>query len=189
MPNLPISLLPELTAITSNAEFAVAQDGTTYKIKAGFASSGNLHGAFHSEVSQSATTADTVLVMSAATTDFSYGVTISSDGKITVASGGTFNLQFSSVFQKTQGGTIEFVSVWPRINGSNVSWSNTDLSMANNNELIVAAWNFIFELNAGDFVELVWSSTTSEMVMVALPPQSTPTRPGTPSVIITLTQI
>jgi hypothetical protein len=37
MPNLPISQLPELTAsaLTSNAEFAVAQDGTTYKVKSG----------------------------------------------------------------------------------------------------------------------------------------------------------
>jgi hypothetical protein len=33
MPNLPISSLPELTAITSNAEFVVEQSGTTYKIK------------------------------------------------------------------------------------------------------------------------------------------------------------
>jgi hypothetical protein len=33
MSNLPISQLPELTAITQNAEFAVAQEGTTYRIK------------------------------------------------------------------------------------------------------------------------------------------------------------
>lgn len=33
MPNLPISQLPELTAITSNAEFVVEYSGTTYKIK------------------------------------------------------------------------------------------------------------------------------------------------------------
>lgn len=33
MPNLPISQLPELTAVTSNAEFAVAQGGTTYRVK------------------------------------------------------------------------------------------------------------------------------------------------------------
>lgn len=33
MQNLPISQLPELTAITQNAEFVVAQNGTTYKIK------------------------------------------------------------------------------------------------------------------------------------------------------------
>jgi len=33
MPNLPISSLPELTAMTSNAEFVVEEAGTTYKIK------------------------------------------------------------------------------------------------------------------------------------------------------------
>ena len=189
MPNLPISQLPELTAITSNAEFAVAQNGVTYRVKAANSSSGNLHGAFHSEVTQYSLSADTALVMSAETTDYSAGVTIDSSGKITVASGGTYNLQFSSVFQKVQGGTIEYVSVWPRINGNNVAWSNTDISMANNNELIVASWNFIFELSASDYLELMWNSTSLQMEMVAIPPQSNPTRPGTPSVIITVTQV
>ena len=33
MPNLPISSLPELTAITQTAEFVIEQAGTTYKIK------------------------------------------------------------------------------------------------------------------------------------------------------------
>jgi hypothetical protein len=33
MPNLPISSLPELTALTQNAEFAVAEGGTTYRVK------------------------------------------------------------------------------------------------------------------------------------------------------------
>jgi len=33
MPNLPISQLPELTAVTANAEFAVAQGGVTYRVK------------------------------------------------------------------------------------------------------------------------------------------------------------
>ena len=33
MPNLPISSLPELTAITQNSEFVVELSGTTYKIK------------------------------------------------------------------------------------------------------------------------------------------------------------
>jgi hypothetical protein len=33
MPNLPISGLPELSAITANAEYAVEFSGTTYKIK------------------------------------------------------------------------------------------------------------------------------------------------------------
>ena len=189
MPDLPISQLPELTAMTTNAEYAVSQGGTTYRIKAGNASSGNIHGAFHSELTQSATSANTAYVMSAATTDYAVGVTVSNGGDLTVSSGGTYNLQFSSVFNKTQGGSIEYVSVWVAVNDNNVDWTNTDVTMANNNELIVAAWNFLLELNAGDVVNMMWSSTSSQMQMVAIPPQINPIRPGTPSVIITLTQI
>jgi len=189
MPDLPISQLPELTGLTSDAEYAIAQGGVTYKIKAGNASSGNLHGAFHSEFTQSATSANTAYIMSAETTDYATGVSVSNGGDIIILSGGTYNLQFSSVFKKLQGGAIEYVSVWPKVNDNNVPWSNTDVTMANNNELIVAAWNFILELNAGDTVNLMWSSTSTQMQMVAIPPQINPTRPGTPSVIITLTQI
>jgi len=189
MPNLPISLLPELTAITSNAEFAVAQGGTTYKVKAGFASSGNLHGSFHSEINQSATSITSAYSLSAETTDFSSGVSVVDGCKFTVSSGGTFNFQFSAVFQKTQGGSIEFVSIWLALNGTNVPWSNTDVSMANNNEYVIAAWNFVEELNPGDFLELKWRTSTLNMICSFIGEQSNPTRPATPSVIVTLTQI
>jgi hypothetical protein len=33
MPDLPISSLPELTALTQNAEFAVVESGTTHRVK------------------------------------------------------------------------------------------------------------------------------------------------------------
>ncbi len=189
MPNLPISQLPELTAITSNAEFAVAQAGTTYRIKAGFASSGNLHGSFHSEINQSATSTTTAYSLSAETTDYSEGVTVVDGSKFTVSSGGTFNFQFSAVFQKTQGGSIEYVSLWLAKNGQNIAWTNTDVSMANNNEYVVSAWNFVQEMNAGDYLELKWRTSTLSMVCSFIGPQSNPTRPATPSVIVTLTQI
>ena len=189
MPNLPISQLPELTAITSNAEFAVAQAGTTYRIKAGFASSGNLHGSFHSEINQSATSITEAYSLSAETTDFSSGVSVVDGCKFQVASGGTFNFQFSAVFQKPQGGSIEYVSLWLAKNGSNIAWSNTDVSMANNNEYVIAAWNFVEEMNAGDYLELKWRTSTLDMVCSFIGTQSNPTRPATPSVIVTLTQI
>jgi hypothetical protein len=66
MPNLPISGLPELSAITANAEYAVELSGTTYKIKQStlsplptvyglFAQTGN-------SVVVSATTVETTLI-------------------------------------------------------------------------------------------------------------------------------
>lgn len=189
MADLPISQLPEITAATTVSEFVVVESGVTYKIKTPNIAKGNLHGAFHSEVSQFITSANTPFSMSASSVDFAVGVTVVDGCKFTVASTGTYNFQFSAVFKKVQGGNIEFVSVWLEQNGNPVPWSNTDMSMANNNELIVAAWNFVIEMNANDFVELKWSSTTTAMQMVGLSPQSNPSRPGTPSLIVTLTQI
>lgn len=189
MPNLPISQLPSLSSITSNAEFAVAQDGITYKVKAGNLSTGNLYGEFISQVTQDITVEDTEYVISAETTTISNGISVVDNSKFTVASGGTYNIQVSAVFNKLQGGTIEYVSLWFKKNGENIPWCNTDTSMANNNEYVVLALNVLENMNPGDYIEVMWSSTTDVMEMLAIPPQSNPNRPGTPSIIVTLTQI
>jgi hypothetical protein len=66
MPNLPISQLPELTGLTADAEFAVAQGGTTYKIKNGnMAPFPTVYGLFSQTGNSavvSATTAETTLI-------------------------------------------------------------------------------------------------------------------------------
>ena len=66
MPNLPISQLPELTAITQNAEFAVAQGGTTYKVKnsvlAPFPTVYGLFSQTGNSASVSATTVETTII-------------------------------------------------------------------------------------------------------------------------------
>lgn len=68
MPNLPISQLPELTSgqLTQNAEFAVSQDGVTYKIKNGnLAPYPNVYGLFSqtgNSLTVSATTTETSLL-------------------------------------------------------------------------------------------------------------------------------
>lgn len=189
MPSLPISQLPELTTINPNAEFAVAQNGTTYRVKAGNASSGNIHGAFHSELTQGVVSTTTAYSLSAETVDFANGVSVVDGTKFTVLSGGTFNFQFSAVFLKSQGGSIEYVSIWLAKNNQNVPWSNTDLSMANNNEYVVGAWNFVIEMSAGDYLELKWRTSTLAMTCPIIGEQTNPSRPATPSVIVTLTQI
>lgn len=66
MANLPISLLPELTALTSNAEFVVAQSGTTYKVKnsvlAPFPTVYGLFAQTGNSASVSATTVQTTII-------------------------------------------------------------------------------------------------------------------------------
>jgi len=189
MPNLPISQLPEITATTSNAEYAVAQDGVTYRIKRGYMASGKLFGSFYQGDSQSGFTPDTIYALSASTTADNNGINVIDNTKFTVTSGGTFNIQFSAQLQKIQGGTSETITIWLRINGQDVPFSSTDLTFANNNILTVAAWNFVVPLNAGDYMELMWSTTDEHIIVHGLPARTAPVRPDVPSLIVTVVQI
>jgi hypothetical protein len=53
----------------------------------------------------------------------------------------------------------------------------------------VAALNFLTQLNAGQYLEIMWSCGESTGQFEYLGTQSTPTRPATPSIILTVTQI
>lgn len=189
MPNLPISLLPEITATTSNAEYVVAQDGVTYKIKRGYMASGKLYGSFYQEDTISGLTPDTVYSMSASTTASNNGITVVDGSKMTVQSGGTFNIQFSTQLQKQQGGTSESITIWLRKNGVDVDWSSTDITFANNNQLVVASWNFVETLSAGENLEIMFSVTDTEIILYGEPSRISPIRPAIPPVIITMVQI
>ena len=59
--NLPISQLPELTGITPTAEFAVSQDGTTYKVKKTYLKEG-LFSQTSDSVTVSGTTSETTII-------------------------------------------------------------------------------------------------------------------------------
>lgn len=187
MPNLKISQLPELTAITSNAEFAVAQSGVTYKVKGGNLSSGNLYGSFLSVVDQTVAQ-NTPVALSAATQDLSNGVTVVNGSRFTVASGGTFNVQFSA--QIVQGANSGLMSIWLRKNGVDVPDSATQMDLQNNNSYVFAL-NFLVQLNSGGYVELYWASSSNNTNIEHLPATvGTPyTRPAIPSLIVTVTQV
>jgi hypothetical protein len=189
MPSLPISQLPELTAITMNSEFAVAESGTTYKVKGSFLGSGKNYISVYETSTISGFTINSPTPISASTVAESLGITISNGTRFVVSSGGTYNFQFSLQLVKTQGGSSEDIFLWFRINNNDVPWSNTKITLANNNDYTVAAWNFVTTLNTNDYIELICSVTDSNIILVSEPANTSPTRPGIPSVIISLTKI
>ena len=189
MPNLPISQLPEITATTSNAEYAVAQDGVTYRIKNGNIRTNGLWGSFVSLVSQYVASTTTAYSMSAATQTSGNGVIVSADTRFVVASAGTYNLQFSSQVESTGGGSTQNIDIWLAINGNNVNNSNTILAGNSNNGRAVAAWNFVEPMNAGDYFELKFRVSDVRLGFAYDPAAINPTRPAIPSVIVTVTQV
>jgi len=100
-----------------------------------------------------------------------------------------YNIQFSAQLDKTDAGT-DLVDIWLALNGQNnpVPWTNTSVAVSTTLKS-VAAWNFVVELQANDFVQLMWSSPDANMRLFSQPATTNPTRPGIPSVIVTVTQV
>lgn len=121
------------------------------------------------------------------------GISVQSGSQILVSRTGTYNIQFSAQLDKTDSGA-DSVEIWLRKNGANEVWSNTWLQMDGNNAKLVAAWNWLVPLNAGDFVELAWWSADTALRLFARPAQAavpgvSPALPAIPSVILTVTGV
>lgn len=115
-----------------------------------------------------------------------YGISIVNNRQLKVSAPGIYNLQFSTQFFRTGGGSAANVYIWLRKNGVNVSNTNTDLTFANNGVYMVAAWNFIQQLTTNDYLELMWATTDTNIIAQYV---TNPTfGPEVPSIIITLTQ-
>jgi hypothetical protein len=110
--------------------------------------------------------------------------------RIYVENTGLYNIQFSAQLHTTANEACDF-SVWFAMTGSAIANSNTDFSIEklSGGGFQVAALNFLTPITSGSYVELYWSKTTANGQLQAKGVQSTPTRPATPSVIVTLTQI
>lgn len=108
--------------------------------------------------------------------------------QITFANAGTYNIQFSAQFHHTSGGGPgNTVNVWFSLNGTDIDYSNTKLTVQSNNPYVVAAWNFIVSVAAGDYVEIVWFTDNANIILEH--ENATVDHPAIPSVIITAAQI
>lgn len=151
------------------------------------------YGAFQDTTDQTAT-ANTATVMTFNTTDFSNGVTVASNSKLTVAQAGIYNLQFSAQFDNSD--TQEHdVSIWLRQDSSgagvDVAGSTGFVGIPSSHGgisgHIIAGWNYFVTLNANDFVEIWWSTPNTGVTIQAYAAGTSPTRPSTASVVATLT--
>jgi hypothetical protein len=166
--------------------------GSALNINNGFYVDGNRqfnYGQFSSTETQSGS-ADTAYSATFNTTDFSQGVSLVSGSRITIANTGLYNIQFSSQLHTTANQAVDF-SIWFAMTGSDIANSNTDFTIEkiNGGGYVVAALNFLTQIASGSYIELKYSKTTNQGQLQAKGTQSTPTRPATPSVILTVTQI
>jgi hypothetical protein len=61
------------------------------------------------------------------------------------------------------------------------------MTVANNGHYLVASWNFFIRLNSGDYVEIMWATTDSTIILQS--DTLGTIHPATPSVIATINRI
>ena len=131
--------------------------------------------------------------------DSNFGLTITSNSRIVISNPGTYNLQFSSQFVNT-GNTPDDVAVWFRQNGTDVSGSNSYVTVpAKNNSnvpgKVIASWNYLISTTSvGEYVELMWfvaddTHVTMPYISSIAATATSPEIPATPSVILTVTPV
>ena len=145
------------------------------------------YGAFSSDQDQTAV-ANTATLMTLNTTDFANGVSISSS-KITVATAGVYNLQFSVQFQNTDT-AFQDVYIWLKQTGVDIPGSTGFISIPNRHAGTdghqIVGWNYFLNMAANDYVEIYWSVPNVAVTIQHLAASGTPTKPSTQSVVATM---
>lgn len=147
------------------------------------------YGAFSDFTSQT-TTANTATLMALNTTDFSNTVTLVTGSKMTVANAGIYNLQFSAQLQNLDNAPQD-VFIWLKQNGTDIVGSTGKVGMPARKSAGVPfhdikGWNYFLSMNAGDYVQIYWSTTNAAVTIETYAASGTPTKPSTASVVATL---
>lgn len=142
------------------------------------------YGSFYDTTTQTATVINTATAITFNTISLSKGVYLGSPtSRVYVDTEGIYNYQISIQLDKTSGGTAEFY-IWFRLNGVDVSDSASQIRIQGNNAEIFSALNYLFDLKAGDYVEVMFSVTDLSVQLLAV--AAAAPVPGIPSIILTV---
>jgi hypothetical protein len=198
MADQKISAMPSATVPLTGAELIPMVQGGA-NVQSTMANFGDYarseyfnHGAWQDTTTQTGSiTAGTPFTFN--TTDVLDGVTLVSGSRLTVAVAGDYNIQWSGQFQNVEN-EIESVTVWLRVNGTDVPGSAGVISLAARKNATIFArtiigWNYFLSLTAGQYVQIVWLPSVASVTVPAYPASTTPAYPSTASVIVTVNQV
>jgi hypothetical protein len=149
------------------------------------------YGAFQDSTDQTAASTTVAYPITFNTTDFSNGVTVASNSRLTVAVDGIWNLQFSLQFKNTSNDGQD-VDIWFRKNGINIDNSNSRFHLparksSGDPSHLIAAMNFFASMITNDYIEIMWRTTSTAVSLEHFDTSTSPTRPAVPSAIATMT--
>ena len=143
------------------------------------------YGSFYDTTTQTAAAINTAYGLTFNSTDLSYGVDIGTPtSRVYVRSSGVYNIQFSAQLDSTSVGN-HLIYIWLRVNGTDVANTAGKVRLQGLTAETIAAWNYIYNFNAGDYFELMWSVSNTAVRILTEP--ATGVVPAIPSIILTVT--
>lgn len=143
------------------------------------------YGAFHDTTTQTAAATGTAYAVTFNSTDLSNDVAVGTPtSRIVVTNAGVYNFQFSLQLDKSSG-AAGHTYIWARINGVDVANSASEVAVQGTVAETIAAWNFVLEMNANDYFQLMWSVDDTNIHIKAV--AAAAPVPAIPSVILTAT--
>ena len=151
------------------------------------------YGAWQDSTTQSAASTTVAYPITFNTVDYESGIVLQSSSQLKATYAGLYNIQFSLQLSNLANST-EDVDVWFRINGNNIAKSNSIFGLAPRKNAtdpyhVIAAMNYYVQLAANDYVQLIWRASSTDVTIKAQGTQTSPTRPATPSAIVTMNYI
>jgi hypothetical protein len=99
---------------------------------------------------------------------------------------GLYRISFTAQITSSSGSTLEF-RFWPRVNGTDITGSTMVASLHNNGATIVVSRDSIFQFNAGDYLEAMWATTSTNGSLLAH--AATAYAPASPSATMAISRI
>jgi hypothetical protein len=169
-------------------QFGYTQSGPTYSLqyektfKIGSGDTEPIWGSWYDTTSQYAPVAGTATPMYC-DSGSGNGIRKVFGSNFEVDYSGTYNLQFSAQLDQASG-SGEHIYIWFRKNGVDIPNSASEVALQGTTAESIPSWNYIFELNAEDYINVMYSVTNTNVHLKAV--SSTPVVPAIPSVIITM---
>ena len=134
--------------------------------------------------SQSAAVIDTAYPLSFNTAPALNGVTLTDTSHINVLNAGEYSFNVGYQLQNTDNVQHE-VSIWFRKNGTDIAYSNRLISVPARKSATIfgftsSATEVFADLAANDYLEVVWSTSSTSVTFFSTGAQFSPTRPVTP---------
>jgi hypothetical protein len=145
------------------------------------------YASFHDTTTQNAAAINTAYAITINTTDLAEGIRIGSPtSRVIVNDAGVYNFQFS-LQATTTGASSQYMYVWARVNGTDVpdSAGRVEFRGAGNDQVV--AWNYVLQMAANDYFELMWSVNDTNINIVSL--ATIAPAPAIPSVILTVCEV